>query len=176
MIRCPKVAKPIGPALSALSLTVMAWVSLAFVYSNASAQKKPVVWSEQEKPILEQYRGLGALPDDYVRSRSIKQLALEIRKLPSTPNKLQLAVFLADDSTEGDFGHDTLQEAATTLEQALREEPPPADSGQPAFRIKNSRSSSVTSTSRHHSNRRNSRRPCLNSRRTTNAAPTPISR
>ena len=34
-------------------------------------------------------------------------------------------------STEGDFGHDMLQEVATTLAAALREQPLPAKNGQP---------------------------------------------
>jgi peroxiredoxin len=132
LIRPPIVAKLVGTAIDALSLTVVAWASLVFVLPSAVAEEKPVVWSEQEKPIQEQVHGLRALPDD-VRSRTTKQLALEIRKLPSTPNKLRLALGLAGLSTEGDFGHDTLQEVATTLEQALRENPPPAGSGTPAY-------------------------------------------
>src|SRR5205807_5549607 len=40
-------------------------------------------------------------------------------------NKLPLAVGLAGLSTEGDFGHDTLQEVATTLAETLRERPVP---------------------------------------------------
>jgi peroxiredoxin len=45
--------------------------------------------------------------------------------LPATENKLRLAVNLAGLSTEGDFGHDTLQEVATTLGETLRERPVP---------------------------------------------------
>jgi peroxiredoxin len=52
--------------------------------------------------------------------------------LPATPNKLRLAVGLANLSTEGDFGHDTLQEVATTLADTLRQQPVPDDHGQPA--------------------------------------------
>ena len=54
-----------------------------------------------------------------------EDLALKIRKLPATENKLRLAVDLAGLSTEGDFGHDTLQEVATTLAETLRERPVP---------------------------------------------------
>jgi peroxiredoxin len=50
---------------------------------------------------------------------------LKIRKLPATKNKLRLALGLAGRSTEGDFGHSTLQEVATTLADALREQPVP---------------------------------------------------
>src|SRR3981189_2116003 len=75
----------------------------------ASAQKKEVVWSEDEKPLADQIHGLRALADD-VRAKATKDLALKIRKLPATENKLRLAVNLAGLSTERDFGHDNLQE------------------------------------------------------------------
>jgi peroxiredoxin len=88
----------------------------------ASAQKKEVVYSADEKPIAEQIHGLRGLPDD-VRAGTTKDLALKIRKLPASENKLRLAVGLAGLSTEGDFGHDTLQEVATTLAETLREHP-----------------------------------------------------
>lgn len=83
-----------------------------------------------EKVISDQINHLRALPDD-VRTRTTKQLAIDIRQLPAT-NKLNLAYALANFSTEGDFGHDTLQEVATTLAGALREKPPPMIGNQPA--------------------------------------------
>lgn len=91
---------------------------------RGSAQQKRVEWSEEEKPIAEQIHGLRGLPDN-VRAETTKNVALKIRKLPSTENKLRLAVGLANLSTEGDFGHDTLQEVATTLAESLRERPIP---------------------------------------------------
>jgi peroxiredoxin len=94
------------------------------------AQEQQVVWSSQEKPIAEKIRGLRGLSDD-VRARTTKNLALEIRQLPSVPNKLRLANDLANLSTEGDFGRDTLQEVATTLANALREQPIQGTQGQP---------------------------------------------
>jgi len=96
------------------------------------AQDK-IVWSDQEKPIVEQLHGLRKL-DDSVRARTTKDLALQIRQLPVAPNKLKLAVGLASLSTEGDFGRDTLQEVTTTLALALREQPPAARSGEPDSR------------------------------------------
>jgi peroxiredoxin len=93
------------------------------------AQDK-IVWSEQEKPIVEQLRGLRKL-DAAVRVRTTKDLALQIRQLPVVPNKLQLAGALANLSTEGDFGRDTLQEVSTTLAAALREQPPTGKPGEP---------------------------------------------
>jgi len=98
-------------------------------FFSLSAQEK-VVWSDQEKPIVEQIRGLRKL-DDTVRARITKELALQIRQLPVVPNKLRLAGGLANLATEGDFGRDTLQEVTTTLAQALREQPPNGKSGQP---------------------------------------------
>jgi peroxiredoxin len=97
---------------------------VGLVWQSASAQKKEIVWSADEKPIADQIHGLRGLADD-VRARTTKDLALKIRKLPPTENKLRLAVGLAGVSTEGDFGHDTLQEVATTLADTLRERPVP---------------------------------------------------
>ena len=94
------------------------------------AQEQKINWSAQEKPIAEGIGGLRRLTDD-VRVRATKDLALEIRSLPVTPNKVRLAYGLAMLSTEGDFGHDTLQEVATTLADALREQPVQGKPGQP---------------------------------------------
>ncbi len=110
----------------------IAGVFLAGAFALAADDQKPI-YSDQEKPIVEQLRGLRKLPDD-VRAHNTKILALQIRQLPVTPNKLKLAGGLAGLSTEGDFGHDTLQEVATTLAAALREQPPAAGKdGEPNF-------------------------------------------
>jgi peroxiredoxin len=95
-----------------------------FATQFAESQEKQVVWSAEEKPIADQIHGLRGLPDD-VRSATTKDLALRIRKLSVSENKLRLAVNLAGLSTEGDFGHDALQEVATTLADTLRERPVP---------------------------------------------------
>jgi len=97
---------------------------LSFALQLASAQKKEIVWSADEKPLADQIHGLRGLADD-VRAGTTKDLALKIRKLPATPNKLRLAVGLAGLSTEGDFGHSTLEEVTTTLADTLRERPVP---------------------------------------------------
>src|SRR5271165_1304033 len=108
--------------------------SLVFLALSVFAQDKPaqdkVAWSEQEKPIVEQISGLRKL-DDTVRARATKDLALRIRALPAVPNKLRLAGALANLSTEGDFGKDTLQEVTTTLASALRQQPPAGKPGEP---------------------------------------------
>lgn len=93
-------------------------IILIFLASLTAQQK--IVWSDQEKPILDQIKSLRSL-DDAVRARTTKDLALQIRALPAVPNKITLAVALANLSTEGDFGHDTLQEVTTTLATAVRE-------------------------------------------------------
>jgi peroxiredoxin len=113
------------------SRVIASMLSAGFLILSASlpAQEK-TVWSDQEKPIVEQLRGLRKL-DDTVRARTTRDLALQIRALPVVPNKLRLAVALAGLSTEGDFGRDTLQEVTTTLTEALREQPPAGKSGQP---------------------------------------------
>ena len=100
-----------------------------FVAQHVHAQTPEVV-SKQEKAIADQLHHLRSLPDD-VRARTTGQLAIDIRRLPASKNKLNLASALANYSTEGDFGHDALQEVATTLADALREQPPPMDGNQP---------------------------------------------
>jgi len=112
-----------------ISSIIVPFVVLAIILSltsprNLLAQKREVIWTDQEKPIVEQLKGLRQLPDD-VRARTTKDLALQIARLPATPNKLRLANGLANLSTEGDFGLDTLQAVATTLAEALRESPVP---------------------------------------------------
>jgi peroxiredoxin len=97
---------------------------------TASLAQEKVVWSDQEKPIVEQLRGLRKL-DDTIRARTTKELALQIRQLPVVPNKLRLAGVLANLSTEGDFGRDTLQEVTTTLATALHEQRPVGKPGEP---------------------------------------------
>ena len=98
----------------------------------AAETQKEIVWSAQEAPIYEALRGLRKLPDD-VRAGTTKELALKIRQLPATDNKMTLALHLASLSTEGDFGRQTLQEVANTLTDALREKPAPDEEGGPGY-------------------------------------------
>jgi peroxiredoxin len=123
---CPNVARTILTSILCLSAMGL----IVFRPACLSAQAQEIVWSAQEKPIADQIRGLRALPDD-IRARTTKNLAIEIRRLPVVPNKLLLANNLANLSTEGDFGHDTLQEVAATLAAALREQPIQPKQGQP---------------------------------------------
>jgi peroxiredoxin len=104
---------------------VFLWLTILPVVVTTSPlqAQQDVNWSAQEKPIYDQIKTLRSLPDD-VRARTTKNIALEIRPLPATLNKLRLALYLASRATEGDFGHDTLQEVATTLAGALQQAPP----------------------------------------------------
>ena len=107
-----------------LTAVVVVLASILAAEISFGQQRPP--WSADEKPIVDQIHGLRSLSDD-VRASTTRNLALQIRKLPASGNKLRLALGLANLSTEGDFGHDTVQEVATTLAVTLRENPVPWD-------------------------------------------------
>lgn len=109
---------------------LLVFAALLFHPSAAGSQQQEANWSPAEKSIVDVISQLRSLPPD-VRARETKQLALQIRQLPAAPNKVRLANGLASLSTEGDFGHETLQEVANTLAGALREQPIPGKPGQP---------------------------------------------
>lgn len=96
-------------------------IALVFVASAIPllAQNK-VTYTDQEKAILEQIRKLRQVPDDQ-RGAVTRKLAVEVRQLPFSAGKLQLAGGLGSLSTEGDFGQDTLQEVTNTITDTLRE-------------------------------------------------------
>ncbi len=94
------------------------------------AQGPDKVSSGREKLIVQQLQGLRKLPDGE-RAKVTKRLAFEIRKLPAGASKVGLANDLANLATEGDFGRATLQEVATTLEEALRQQPDQPQADQP---------------------------------------------
>ncbi len=103
---------------------------LVFLWAALLPAQNKIEWSDQEKPLVQQLNGLRKL-DDNVRAHTTKDLALQIRALPKVPNKSRLAGALANLSTEGDFGRDTLQEVTTTLAAALSEQPPASKPGEP---------------------------------------------
>jgi peroxiredoxin len=109
-----------------LRLCATAWLFATAMFLSGPpslrAQTQKIVLSDQEKAIVEQMRKLRSLPDDE-RVKVTKQLAVEIRQLPLGSHKLGLAASLANLVTEGDPGLETLQEVATTLADALREQP-----------------------------------------------------
>ena len=115
-------------------IVISAAAVLLFGAMSAPAQQqKPGGWTDQEKPIAAALGTLRKLPEE-ARSKRTKELALEIRALPaaSNPRKERLALGLAGLSTEGDPGQDVLQEVATTLATALKEQPQTGPTGQPA--------------------------------------------
>jgi len=112
-------------------LSICLLAAAAFLPAALTAQHRPIVWSDQEKPIVEQIRHLRALPDPD-RAAATRKLAILIRHLPAGPHKEMLADSLANLVTEGDEGQDTLQEVAATLAQALHESPPSAGEAQSA--------------------------------------------
>ncbi len=105
------------------NLAISTALSLTAISLLAQSQQQAPKLSEAEQAIVEQIRTLRAVPDDQ-RGGVTTRLAMEIRNLPDTSrNRLGLANSLANLSTEGDFGHDTLQAVAATLATAIRESP-----------------------------------------------------
>lgn len=112
-----KIPSFLPPALARCFAVFM----LVLLLAAAVVAQNKIVWSEQEEPIAERIGNLRKL-DDVTRAHVTKDLALDIRSLPANSNKLLLAGGLANLATEGDVGHETLQEVTTTLADALREE------------------------------------------------------
>ena len=127
-----KTKSAMNASLFLLASAFFVSVLMLLTVSGSAALGQDSKWTKDEAPIRDQIGHLRSLPDD-VRARTTKQLALDIRRLPKTANKLNLANALANLSTEGDFGHDTLQEVATTLADALREQPAPMNGTESAF-------------------------------------------
>jgi len=86
--------------------------------------------ADAEKAILQGLRGLRQVPDAE-RGHATQQLALQIRGLAPGTKKVGLANSLANLSTEGDFGRDTIQTVADTLAQSLKEQPATGKDGDP---------------------------------------------
>jgi len=103
-----------------------------FITSPYEQAQERLAFSQQEKPLADRLGGLRELSDTE-RAHATRQLALQIRELPATRNKLLLALNLSSLSTEGDLGYDTLQDVAATLANALREQPQQAQNGVPSY-------------------------------------------
>jgi peroxiredoxin len=104
-------------------IAVAVMVALAFgLGASTSAEGQKTELTEREKPIAAAINTLRSL-DPGTRSKKTKELALAIRALAaeSNPHKGRLALGLAGLSTEGDAGHETLQEVTTTLAESLKE-------------------------------------------------------
>ena len=115
----------------AISLIVLAASLCVRHFVPLRAQTLKPVWTADQRPIADKIANLRQLPDD-VRALATKQLAVQIRQLPASANKVTLAEDLATLSTEGDFGRDALQEVTTTLGSSIGEHPLPPVKGQPA--------------------------------------------
>jgi len=102
---------------------------LALVSLCAQAAGPPA--NPEEQSITNQLKGLRKLPDSE-RSAATAQLAFRIRHLPKDQTKVRLAVALASLATEGDPGHQTLQQVADALADALAEQPQPNSDSDPA--------------------------------------------
>ena len=111
-----------------MKLHVVLFASAGLIFG----QQPKIAWTHAEKPIYDQIRTLRSVPDDK-RPAVTKALAIKIRALPLTPEKSALAIQLANLVTEGDPGHDTLQETGATLAEALREHP--SDAADPYFTL-----------------------------------------
>ena len=75
-----------------------------------------------ESSILNQLKNLRSVPMAQ-RPAATTKLAIDIRSLPASPKKVELADDLSNLSTEGDAGQETLQAVADTLSKALAESP-----------------------------------------------------
>ncbi|HLK14801.1 MAG TPA: TlpA disulfide reductase family protein [Fimbriimonadaceae bacterium] len=103
-------------------LIVQAVLVSVFALGSIGAQGNRWQMTPEEQAIMTTMGKLRDTPDDQ-RGAVTKELALRIRKLPTGGKRAALAYSLANLATEGDFGHSTLQEVATTLADALRDEP-----------------------------------------------------
>jgi thiol-disulfide isomerase/thioredoxin len=113
----------------ACSLTALAQTN-GTGHANAAAAEP--VGADRGKAIEDQIRSLRGLPDDQ-RPQVTRRLAIEIRNVPEKSYRVGLAEELANLATEGDAGRDTLQDVATTLAQALNEQPAPKNRGEVAM-------------------------------------------
>lgn len=78
--------------------------------------------TRQEHEVMQDLEELEKISSDE-RAHRIAQLALQIRHLPASSSKVNLAAILANDSTDGEFDRDAAQAATSTLNEALREHP-----------------------------------------------------
>lgn len=96
-------------------------VTLMFAAGVAGCRPAPAAAPERAADgVAATIAALRQMPDDQ-RARVTKDLALRIRQLPAGAERAALAQGLANLSTEGDFGRDTLQDVTTTLAEAVRD-------------------------------------------------------
>jgi hypothetical protein len=76
-------------------------VLAGFLCLTLFAQRQQIVFTDREKPIAERIKTLRTIADAK-RGAATLQLALDVRGLPDSPNKVLLAWNLANLATEGD--------------------------------------------------------------------------
>ena len=96
--------------------TILLALVLASWCAGAACRKAP----SPDIALGDRISTLRSLPDDQ-RARATRDLALEIRGVRDAASREKLALQLSSRATEGDFGRDTLQEVATTLASAVRD-------------------------------------------------------
>ena len=76
--------------------------------NQKTSEDHKVLYTTEEQPLVAEVRAFHDAPYE-IRSSVAKPLALKIRRLPASPNKLRLADALAIASAAGDTDHDGLQ-------------------------------------------------------------------
>ncbi len=94
-------------------------VALVILFTGCAPAPSASALAQDPDGIKTTIAALRQMPDDQ-RAKATRDLALRIRQLPTGDGQLSLAQSLANLSTEGDFGRDTLQEVTTTLAAAVR--------------------------------------------------------
>ena len=103
--------------------------------------------SSQEKPVYESIKTLRSVSDKD-RPKTTSKLAMQIRDLPNSENKVTLATALASLSTEGDFGLETLQAWQPHSQRHFNKRPCHRKRGSLLIRMWRSRNSNVMNTCR----------------------------
>jgi hypothetical protein len=110
----------------------------------AMAFVTPVLRSEVKPSQVEnELRNLRSVPTDK-RPAATQKIALEIRTLPASTQKVELADALEHLMTEGDAGNEVVQAVADTLTGALQETPVPVKKDKIPMPYRTSRRSSAT--------------------------------
>lgn len=103
-------------------MKAMRWIAILVLSAISLMAQSKIPWADAEKPIIARIQKLRDLPDAQ-RWVETRRLALEIRRLPPSPGKDTLAIDLANLTTEGDPGQETIEASATTLAEALHVQP-----------------------------------------------------
>jgi len=100
----------------------MPFLSRVFLVTAVLLSTLFLLYADASSKIEDRIKNLRSLSDTQ-RPRATVQLAAEIRALPASYQKVELADHLAGLVTEGDQGQETIQAVADTLRQSLAEMP-----------------------------------------------------